>query len=73
MAFTYLVASFYSLFSINDYIIRLPFALFGLATLVFFYFFVNYLTKNKKIAYPATFLLSTSYVFYIHARQSRYY
>ncbi len=69
----YLLAGFYLVFGITNFVSRLPFALFGLSTILFFYFFTNYLTKNRKIAYLATFLLATSYPFYSHARQARYF
>jgi len=69
----YVVAGFYGIFGVSNYVSRLPFALFGLGTLVFFYFFTKYLTKNRSIAQIATFLLATSYLFYIHARHSRYF
>ncbi len=69
----YTITASYLLFGITDFATRLPSALFGLMTIIIFYFFTKHYTKNVAIAQVSTLLLSTSYVFYIHARYARYF
>lgn len=47
-----------ALFGLNEFAVRFPSAFFGLLTVMVFYFFVNELTKNKKLSLIATFLLA---------------
>ena len=67
------IAAFVMLISNDEFLLRLPFALFALATIVLAYYFTRDLTKNKAISYIATILTATSVVFYLHARQLRWY
>lgn len=69
----YLVALFFKVFGVNTFTARLPFALFGIATIIMTYFFAKSLTRDKKIATVATVLLLLSVPFIILSRQSRYY
>ena len=47
-----------ALFGLNEFAVRFPSAFFGFLTVIVFYFFVNELTKNKKLSLIATFLLA---------------
>jgi len=67
------IAAFVMLISNDEFLLRLPFALFALATIVLAYYFTRDLTKNKAISCIATILTATSVVFYLHARQLRWY
>ena len=69
----YILAAFFKLFGISTFIARLPFALFGVATVILAYFFAKLITKDKKTAALTTILLMISVPFIILSRQCRYY
>jgi len=69
----YLLAAFFKLFGINTFTARLPFALFGIATILLMYYFSKSLFQNKRAAMTATALLALSTPFLILAKQCRYY
>lgn len=69
----YLVAAFFKIFGVNTFSARLPFALFGIATVFLTYFFTKLLWKSKRTAIVATILLLLSIPFLILSRQCRYY
>ncbi len=47
-----------AVFGLNEFAVRFPSAFFGLLTVIAFYFFVNELTKSKKLSLIATVLLA---------------
>src|SRR3989344_1117384 len=49
-----------AVFGLNEFAVRFPSTFFGFLTVIIFYFFVNELTKNKKLALVATFLLAVN-------------
>jgi 4-amino-4-deoxy-L-arabinose transferase-like glycosyltransferase len=61
------------LFGVGTFTARLPFALFGIATVFLTYHFTKYLFNDKKTALIAATLLSLSVPFLILTKQSRYY
>jgi len=69
----YLVAVFFKMFGVSTFTARLPFSLFGVATVILTYFFARSLTGDKKIAGVAASLLVLSVPFLILSRQCRYY
>jgi hypothetical protein len=69
----YLLAGFFGIFGINTFIARLPFALFGLATIVLVYFFSRSLWMSQRAGLIAALLLILSIPFLILSRQCRYY
>jgi hypothetical protein len=69
----YLTAFSFILFGINIFAARLPFAIFGLLSLILLYYFTIKLTNNKKLATLSTTLLALFVPFYLYSRQSRYY
>ena len=69
----YLLAAFFKIFGISTFTARLPFTLFGIATVALTYFFAKLLSRDKKTAAIATILLALSVSFLILSRQSRYY
>jgi 4-amino-4-deoxy-L-arabinose transferase-like glycosyltransferase len=69
----YVTAFSYLLFGVDAFASRLPFALFGLATIMLFFVVAQYISGKKSISVIATILLAFSNVFYVHARYSRYY
>lgn len=69
----YLVAVSFKIFGTNTFAARLPFALFGVATVLLTYFFTKSLSNNRKTTAIATILLLLSVSFIILSRQCRYY
>lgn len=69
----YLVAAFFKIFGINTLAARLPFALFGIATVLLSYIFAKSLWKSKRAAAIAALLILSSVAFLVLSRQSRYY
>lgn len=51
---------------------RIPFALFGIASVIMFYFTVEKLTKNVRIAFLASFLFSTNGLILAYSRIAQY-
>ncbi len=69
----YIEAASFSLLGANTFAARFPYALIGIFTIIFTYFFSKKITNNEKIAKLATFLLSTSVTFYLFSRKARYF
>ena len=70
---SYITAVMLKIAGMNEFYLRLPFVLIGLATIALFYFFITKLTKEKFIIYTSTLLLATSITFILHVRQARWY
>jgi len=69
----YLAALPLKLFGMSEFMLRFPFALFGLFTIVLFYFFARKLTNNKEVSLVSLIILATSVPFLLHIRQARWY
>ena len=69
----YLLAGFLGVFGSNTWVARLPFALFGFATVILIYFFSQALWKSRRAGLVAVALLILSVPFLILSRQCRYY
>jgi len=69
----YLVAGSFKLFGINTFAARLPFALFGIATVLLLYFFASGLWQDKHAGAAAAILLLLCIPFLLLSRQCRYY
>ncbi len=69
----YLLAGFFKVFGVSTFVARLPYALFGIATIMLTYFFTKSITRDTKIASVATVLLMLSVPFLLLSRQCRYY
>ena len=69
----YLLAAFFKLFGISTFTARLPFALFGIGTVLLTYFFARSLFKDQDTAMVSALLLTFSVPFLIMAKQCRYY
>jgi len=69
----YITATSFLLFGFNGLAARLPFVIFGILSLVGFYFLAIEITNNKKIANLSIFLLTFYIPFYLYSRQCRYY
>lgn len=71
---TYYVEAFsLFLFGENTFAARIPFAVFGVLTILFTYLVCLKLTSNKNIARISAFLLTVSVFFIVHSRNARYY
>jgi len=69
----YVLAAFFKLFGISTFVARLPFALFGIASVILSYFFAKLVTGDKRAAGLTAVLLVISVPFIILSRQCRYY
>lgn len=69
----YVLAAFFGVFGANQYTARLPFVLFGIATVVLIYFFAMSIWKSRRAGIFAAVLLLLSVPFLILSRQCRYY
>ena len=69
----YLVAASYALFGATTTATRLPFALFGIGTVVLTYFAGRALFRDRRSAAAAAGLLSLSVPFLLLSRQGRWY
>ena len=69
----YLTALSFKMFGVGTFTARLPFAVFGVATVPVFYWFAKSVCKNAKTAGLAAVLLVLSVSFLLLARQARYY
>lgn len=69
----YILAATFKAFGSTTFTARLPFALFGLASLLLTYFLTRKLFDNERTAVMSTLVLLFSVPFMILSRQSRYY
>lgn len=69
----YLLAAFFKLFGLSTFIARLPFALFGIATVFLTYYLCKNLWNDKRTAALAAVLLLLSVPFLLLSRQCRYF
>ncbi|MEN6385223.1 MAG: glycosyltransferase family 39 protein [Phycisphaerales bacterium] len=69
----YTVSGFYGIFGTSTFVSRLPFALFGIASVYLTYLFAAKWRQSKRIALIAAGLLTVCVAFLILARQCRYY
>lgn len=69
----YVLAAFFKLFGISTFTARLPFALFGIGTVLLTYYFARTLLKSGRTAAIATVLLVFSVPYLLLARQCRFY
>lgn len=70
---SYITAAALLVAGLDGFWLRLPFVLFGIATVVLFYLFVQKMTKDRFIVVVSTLLLLTSVTFLLHVRQARWY
>lgn len=69
----YLLAGFFALFDTSTFVARLPFALFGVATVLLIYYFAVSLQGTRRAGIFAALCLLLSVPFLILCRQCRYY
>jgi len=69
----YVLAAFFAVFGVSTFVARLPFALFGIATILLTYTVAKSLWKSRRVGVTAAVLLLTSVPFLILVRQCRYY
>jgi len=69
----YIANGIYSIFGLNEFALRVPFVLIGLATICLLYFFTKKLTNDETIARFATIILALSVPFVLHIKQVRWY
>ena len=69
----YIVAGFFGVLGVNTFVARLPFALFGIASVFLTYYFCRAMWQSRKIAATAALLLLICVPFLILSRQCRYY
>jgi 4-amino-4-deoxy-L-arabinose transferase-like glycosyltransferase len=69
----YVLAGFYKAFGVSTFVSRLPFTLFGLATVAATYYFAKEYWPGSRIPLLAAGLLAISVPFLLLCRQCRYY
>jgi 4-amino-4-deoxy-L-arabinose transferase-like glycosyltransferase len=69
----YVLAGFYKVFGVSTFVSRLPFALFGLGTVVMIYYFAREHWPDTRVPAIAAALLAVSVPFLLLCRQCRYY
>jgi 4-amino-4-deoxy-L-arabinose transferase-like glycosyltransferase len=69
----YVLAGFYKVFGVSTFVSRLPFALFGIGTVLLTYFFARQLWPGTRVPAIAAALLAISVPFLLLCRQCRYY
>ena len=69
----YITSASFALFGINNFSARLPFAIFGLASILLTYLLAQKLFQNKTISRISTTLLAFSVPYLLHMRQCHYY
>ena len=69
----YLLAPFFKFFGVSTFVARLPFALFGIATVFSTYYLCKKLWNDKRTAALAAILLLLSVPFLLLSRQCRYF
>jgi len=69
----YVLAGFFAAFGTSTFVCRLPFALFGIGTIILTYYFGKALWGERRAGLLAAILLILSVPFLLLARQCRYY
>lgn len=69
----YVLAGFYEAFGVSTFVSRLPFALFGLGTVVLLYYYARTVWPGTRTPAIAASLLAISVPFLLLCRQCRYY
>lgn len=69
----YVLAGFFAVFGVSTFMARLPFALFGIGTILLAYYFARDLWGSRRAGVLASVLLMLSAWFLILVRQCRYY
>lgn len=69
----YLAALSFSIFGVNTFAARLPFALFGVACVVLIYYLGFLISRSERVGKIASLFLVFSVPFLLHVRQCRYY
>ncbi len=69
----YVLAGFFAVLGISTFVARLPFALFGLGTVILTYFYALTMFRSRRLAVFSAAVLATSIPFLLLARQCRYY
>lgn len=69
----YITALSFILFGISTFSARLPFVIFGILSIVLFYFLSKRISGDETITKISTVLLVSSIPFLLHTRQCRYY
>ena len=69
----YVLAGFYEVFGVSTFVSRLPFALFGLGTVVLLYYYARAVWPGTRIPAIAAALLAVSVPFLLLCRECRYY
>ena len=69
----YVLAPFLAVFGTSTIVARLPFALFGIATIILTYYFAAAFWRKRRAGILAAAILTVSVPFLLLARQCRYY
>ena len=69
----YILAGFFKIFGTSTFVARLPFALFGVATVLLVYRLGTLLSGDRRTGLVSALLLSLSVPFLLLSRQCRYY
>ena len=69
----YVLAGFYKIFGISTFVSRLPFALFGIGTVIITYYFTKAIWPGIQISLISAALLAVSVPYLLLCRQCRYY
>ena len=69
----YVLAGFYAVFGVSTFTARLPFALFGIATILLTYYFGRAMWGSRRAGALAASVLIASVPFILLSRQCRYY
>ncbi|MBF0565893.1 MAG: glycosyltransferase family 39 protein [Nitrospirae bacterium] len=69
----YITAVSFAIFGKNEFAARLPFAVLGFLSVVFLFYVVWDIFKDRRMALIALLLLVTSEILILHSRQCKYY
>ena len=69
----YVLAGFFAAFGASTFTARLPFALFGIATIILTYYFAKAFWRNRRAGVLSAIVLLASVPFLLLTRQCRYY
>ncbi|MBF0318573.1 MAG: glycosyltransferase family 39 protein [Nitrospirae bacterium] len=69
----YITAASFAIFGENEFAARLPFAVFGFLSVMFLFYLVWDIFKDRQMALITLLLSVTSEVLILHSRQCRYY